>query len=231
MQSRQPPFQRRSVSSHGAALLLMKVREIARHEVHKKHPLLVEEPGSLILSSLSSDSSDWDVNLHLETPTQPRCRAVSVCSIDIVEQRPPHPISPSHEEEGDSLLTLSPGSTTSCSIKIPEGSTETSKLVGSEVVGPVKGILRKKFSWKNYPELEAYLVENRLEYLQYSSQLNYTAEQKRYNNKLTQGLLDLGKEEGYLFEGFTFAAVRDRIRCYYKSFVQATKKKKRKKRK
>jgi len=94
----------------------------------------------------------------------------------------------------------------------------------------VRAVLRKKFSWKSFPELEAYLIEHRPRYLQYSSQLNYTAEQKRYNNSLTQGLLDLAAENGYLFEGFTFAAVRDRIRCYYKSYVQAVKKKKRKKR-
>lgn len=50
------------------------------------------------------------------------------------------------------------------------------------------------------------------------------------SNELTQGLLDLAKEEGYLFEDFTFAAIRDRIRCYYKSYVQATKKKKKRKR-
>jgi len=95
---------------------------------------------------------------------------------------------------------------------------------------PVRGVLRKKFSWKSYPELEAYLVENRARYLEFSSRLNYTSEQKRYNNSLTQGLLDLAAREGYLFEGFTFAAVRDRIRCYYKSYVQAIKKQKRKKR-
>lgn len=105
-----------------------------------------------------------------------------------------------------------------------------SKLVGTEVKGSVKAVLQRKFSWKNYPALEAYLVKHREEYLQYSSELNYTAEQKRYNNTLTQGLLDLAEEEGYLFEDFTFSAIRDRIRCYYKSYVQATKKKKKRKR-
>jgi hypothetical protein len=90
-----------------------------------------------------------------------------------------------------------------------------------------KGTLRKKFSWKSFPELELYLVDNRAQYLEYSNSLNYTKAQKIYNNKLTQGLLDLAASEGYTFEGFSFAAVRDRIRCFYKSYVQATKKKKR----
>ena len=107
----------------------------------------------------------------------------------------------------------------------------SNKFVGDKIPGPVRAVLRKKFSWKSYPELEDYLVKNRLEYLQYSSSLNYTAEQKRYNNTLTQGLLDLAADVGYVFEGFTFAAIRDRIRCYYKSYVQALKKKKRKSKK
>jgi hypothetical protein len=90
-----------------------------------------------------------------------------------------------------------------------------------------KGTLRKKFSWKSFPELETYLIDHRAQYLEYSASLNYTKAQKIYNNKLTQGLLDLAAAEGYTFEGFSFAAVRDRIRCFYKSYVQATKKKKR----
>jgi hypothetical protein len=72
------------------------------------------------------------------------------------------------------------------------------------------------------------LIANRTEYLTFSSGHNYTAEQKRYNNRLTQGLLDEAERGGYLFENFSFAAVRDRIRCYYKSFQQAIKKKQRK---
>jgi len=81
-----------------------------------------------------------------------------------------------------------------------------------------------KFSWKQYPELEGYLLKNQEEYFEYSSR-NYTAEQRKYNNVLTRGLLDLASEEGYVFEEFTFSMVRDRIRCYYKSHSQSAKKK------
>jgi hypothetical protein len=134
------------------------------------------------------------------------------------------------------------------------------RVVGTTVAAsqPVRAVLRRKFSWKNYvssilvfyrqcpshqtnscffmlislrqkqPELEGYLIANRDKYLQFSSTHNYTAEQKRYNNLLTQGLLDAAEREGYLFEDFSFAAVRDRIRCYYKSYQQAVKKKQRK---
>ena len=105
----------------------------------------------------------------------------------------------------------------------------THKYVG-ETVAPdvvVRDVLRKKFSWKSFPELETYLINHRKQYLECSNAMNYTKAQKNYNNELTQGLLQLAANEGYVFEEFTFAAVRDRIRCFYKSFVQATKKKKR----
>lgn len=86
-------------------------------------------------------------------------------------------------------------------------------------------ILRKKFSWRNYPELEEYLIANRTEYLKFSA-LNYTAEQKHFNNRLTEGLLELAAKHNYIFDEscFNFVAVRDRIRCYYKSYVQSSKK-------
>lgn len=86
-------------------------------------------------------------------------------------------------------------------------------------------INRKKFSWKNYPELEAFLVANREEYLRHSA-LNYTIQQKKYNNRLTERLLDLAAEHLYVFneDEFGFVTVRDRIRCFYKSYVQSSKK-------
>jgi hypothetical protein len=114
----------------------------------------------------------------------------------------------------------------------------------------MKKILRKKFSWKNYPgtcslvkrdkhfpqnvsntrmaaleELEAFLIANREEYLRHSA-LNYTVQQKQYNNRLTERLLELAAEHGYVFDEaeFSFVTVRDRIRCYFKSYVQSAKK-------
>jgi hypothetical protein len=86
-------------------------------------------------------------------------------------------------------------------------------------------ILRKKFSWRNYAELEEYLIANRAEYLRHSA-LNYTAEQKHFNNQLTEGLLELAAKLNYVFDEtcFNFVTVRDRIRCYYKSYVQSSKK-------
>lgn len=82
----------------------------------------------------------------------------------------------------------------------------------------------KKFSWKAYPELEDFFIRNREEYLSYSAK-NYTIEQRDYNNRLTARLLDHAKDSGYpeLFENSAFASVRDRIRSYYKSYVQSFK--------
>mmetsp|Transcript_35473 Transcript_35473/g.73877 ORF Transcript_35473/g.73877 Transcript_35473/m.73877 type:complete len:337 (-) Transcript_35473:335-1345(-) len=89
----------------------------------------------------------------------------------------------------------------------------------------IKTIGRKKFSWKCYPELEQFLIANREEYLRHSA-LNYTIQQKQYNNRLTDQLLELATRHGYLFDTqeFSFVTVRDRIRCYYKSYVQSAKK-------
>lgn len=73
--------------------------------------------------------------------------------------------------------------------------------------------------------MEQFLVVNRDEYLRHSA-LNYTVQQKQYNNRLTEQLLQLATEYGYRFdeEEFNFVTVRDRIRCYYKSYVQSAKK-------
>ena len=53
-------------------------------------------------------------------------------------------------------------------------------------------------------------------YLHYS-RLNYTVEQKKYNNKLTEQMLELAEKEGYVFdkEEFDFVTIRDRIRCKF----------------
>jgi len=85
----------------------------------------------------------------------------------------------------------------------------------------------KKFSWKAYPELEEFLIIKREEYLSYSAK-NYTIEQRDYNNRLTSMLLEHAEASGYstLFESCTFSAVRDRIRSYYKSYVQSFKRRK-----
>jgi hypothetical protein len=74
-------------------------------------------------------------------------------------------------------------------------------------------------------QLEGFLIANRDEYLKHSSK-NYTMEQKQYNNWLTERLMDVAAKHHYVFdkEDFNFVAIRDRIRCYYKSYVQTARK-------
>ena len=74
-------------------------------------------------------------------------------------------------------------------------------------------------------QLERFLIANRDDYLEHSSK-NYTAEQKQYNNWLTERLLEVADQHSYAFdpEDFNFVAIRDRIRCYYKSYVQTARK-------
>ena len=131
------------------------------------------------------------------------------------------------QEEEDPYSSDDPRLVLCGNSSVPTAGPFNKKFVGATLPQGVdlREVLRKKFSWKSFPELEAYLVEHRQQYLRYSNSLNYTKAQKQYNNKLTQGLLELAGRQGYVFEGFTFAMVRDRIRCFYKSFVQATKKK------
>ena len=73
--------------------------------------------------------------------------------------------------------------------------------------------------------MERFLIENRDDYLKFSSR-NYTVEQKQFNNTLTERLIVLAEKHGYVFdpEEFNFVAIRDRIRCYYKSYVQTARK-------
>ena len=101
------------------------------------------------------------------------------------------------------------------------------KQVGNTRSPPViyTTILKKKFSWKNYPTLEKFLIANRDEYLRHST-LNYTVQQKQYNNHLTKQMIELAAQCGLVFDDnqFSFVTIRDRIRCYYKSYVQSLKK-------
>ena len=82
-----------------------------------------------------------------------------------------------------------------------------------------------RFFSYNLVQLEQFLIANREEYLRHSA-LNYTLQQKQYNNLLTERLLELATQHGYVFDtkDFGFVTVRDRIRCYYKSFVQSARK-------
>ena len=86
-------------------------------------------------------------------------------------------------------------------------------------------LIMKRFCWRDFPELENILISNRREYLSFSSH-NYSPAQKKFNNNLTASIIKTAEECGYKFspQHFDFSAVRDRIRCFYKSYVQGEKK-------
>ena len=83
----------------------------------------------------------------------------------------------------------------------------------------------RSLSLSAHTQLERFLIDNRDDYLKYSSR-NYTVEQKQFNNMLTERLIALAEQHGYVFDpdDFNFVAIRDRIRCYYKSYVQTARK-------
>jgi hypothetical protein len=228
----------KDTSSNCAALLLLDIRSIATKEMAKAQALL---PLSFIASDVSSLSEDFCDSSTCSWATSAlgsttRSRSLSCTSTESMHMTD----SPRGVDSQTIFMDMDTPRSTRSPIKL-KLSTPTGKLsehdrktkfVGTSVNNvPIKAVLRKKFSWKRYaPELEAYLIQQRSIYLGYSSQLNYTAEQKSFNNDLTRGVLELAADEGYVFEGFTFSAIRDRIRCYYKSYVQVTKNQKRKKR-
>eukprot|EP00553_Chaetoceros_curvisetus_P004203 CAMPEP_0204627988 /NCGR_PEP_ID=MMETSP0717-20131115/14699_1 /ASSEMBLY_ACC=CAM_ASM_000666 /TAXON_ID=230516 /ORGANISM="Chaetoceros curvisetus" /LENGTH=518 /DNA_ID=CAMNT_0051644423 /DNA_START=68 /DNA_END=1624 /DNA_ORIENTATION=- len=185
--------------------------------------------------SSSFEYSDDDDNSSEDEQSQ-------VTNVIVTHRRYPSPSRPSAAKRLKSSTVTSP-TKTSRSPKSPSkkskktttstnhknqgsksSSARSNSLVSTSNSTP-RAILRKKFSWKNFPELEAFLIENREEYLRHSA-LNYTMQQKQFNNRLTERLIELASTSGYVFDpdSFTFVTIRDRIRCYFKSYVQSRKK-------
>jgi len=112
----------------------------------------------------------------------------------------------------------------STSIKIAPKKRQPKNVVPARD-GSNKMLIMKRFCWRDFPELENILISNRREYLSFSSR-NYSPTQKKFNNNLTATVIKTAEECGYKFspQHFDFSSVRDRIRCYYKSYVQGEKK-------
>jgi len=83
-------------------------------------------------------------------------------------------------------------------------------------------ILQKNFFFRDYHELEDYLLSNRTEYLESKG----NTEQRNYTNNLTKGLLELAAKLNYVFDEscFDFVSVRKRVVAFYNSFAQNSKK-------
>ena len=222
-------------SSSEAAKLLLKVREIAMRELSlsslMSRGLLVQDlrpkevgPGlssrpdvvvterersaSRLAKVSSPEPTVQTVNYHVVTPPLAPKKYKSL---------------PGPMDGGDDVMSISSMATpkakpTIRKLLLEKPTPVLTKCIDQDKKKPsIRAVLRPKFSWKTYPELENYLIEHRSRYLEFSSEKNYTRDQKRYNNKLTQGLLALAEESGYVFDGFfTFAAIRDRIRCVWR---------------
>ena len=58
-------------------------------------------------------------------------------------------------------------------------------------------------------QLEDFLIANRDEYLRHSA-MNYTSQQRQYNNRLTERLLELAARHGYVFDEEDFGEYQGR---------------------
>eukprot|EP00934_Nitzschia_sp_Nitz4_P007304 Nitzschia sp. Nitz4//scaffold45_size130396//15426//16217//NITZ4_003430-RA/size130396-processed-gene-0.174-mRNA-1//1//CDS//3329552341//7294//frame0 len=228
------------IDLQGAAALLQQVKSIATKEfeslqVSSKHHLFDEDEEENWETTSAGSEEEWvqrkrTVSIDSAGPSSPFSvsspilSSVSFIDPRVTDSPQAKPLIRHHDwSKRATLDALSPPAL----ITQKYGKRKREVYVGLTTDnGVVRATLRKKFSWKQYPELEEYLMNNQEEYFQFSSK-NYTAEQRKYNNRLTRGLLDLAAAEGYVFEEFTFPMVRDRIRCYYKSHSQSAKKKRR----
>lgn len=216
--------------SDEAARLLLKVSELAskelittstsHHQTPPRRTISFVLPSTDLLRCSVTPDSNSSTSLEEEyKQISKRSRTVSISSIDSMYQDAPQAVGlvSGCNEEDDSVRTPffpdeDAHSTESCQHTF--GRANKKKFVGTSTKDgiPVVAVLRLKFSWKSFPELEQFLIGHRAKYLQFSSEHNYTRNQKAYNNKLTQDLIVLATASGYVFEGFTFAAIRDRIR-------------------
>lgn len=224
-----------ATSTHDDALLLASFADIASSLVtSKKAAKSSESIGPTYVSPMAIISTDSTPILPKMFPCLP--------SLGIDHQNPlipgslfgarPRAISfaPNEVTRLNANILSTPAKT--ASLLLPHGQLSPPLAVKPQVDAESSGnrcaprkILRKRFSWKHYPPLEDFLIANREEYLRHST-LNYTLQQKKYNNMLTEQMIQLASQHGYVFDhdGFSFVTVRDRIRCYYKSYVQSLKK-------
>eukprot|EP00551_Chaetoceros_affinis_P001648 CAMPEP_0203645446 /NCGR_PEP_ID=MMETSP0088-20131115/11118_1 /ASSEMBLY_ACC=CAM_ASM_001087 /TAXON_ID=426623 /ORGANISM="Chaetoceros affinis, Strain CCMP159" /LENGTH=283 /DNA_ID=CAMNT_0050502277 /DNA_START=22 /DNA_END=873 /DNA_ORIENTATION=+ len=209
-----------SMTHHHDALLLATFADIATKTATpvlppNKQPRSEEcQTGPTMLPAQSAVQQPLTANITSTvqySDIQPRPRAVSDTSLN--DKKSLHNLAPLSLSPRKKPLEIQPQR-----VEEPNSGSTSSRVF-------YRTILKKKFSWKNYPPLEKFLIANRDEYLRHST-LNYTVQQKQYNNNLTQQMIELAAQYGLIFDDndFSFVTIRDRIRCYYKSYVQSLKK-------
>ncbi|KAL7577369.1 hypothetical protein ACA910_002100 [Epithemia clementina (nom. ined.)] len=81
------------------------------------------------------------------------------------------------------------------------------------------------FVWSHYPPLEKVLRDHMEEYYHLSLQKRQSAAQQAFNNELVQIVRQVARKDwGWTIPTLDDKALRDRIRCYYKTHIQNAKK-------
>jgi hypothetical protein len=82
------------------------------------------------------------------------------------------------------------------------------------------------FVWRNYPLLQQVLLQNMDQYYHWSKSKERKKDAMIFNDQLTKLVRETAFNHGYSFcaELQTHKALRDRIRCFYKTHVQNSKK-------
>eukprot|EP00979_Chaetoceros_neogracilis_P000444 scaffold107_cov269-Chaetoceros_neogracile.AAC.36 len=101
--------------------------------------------------------------------------------------------------------------------------TRTSPRIGPPQLPPHGSKLAAGFQWSQFPPLEKLLRSHMEEYYELSIEVCQSILQQEFNNKLVHKVQEMATFYGWEF-AFTFKALRDRVRCYFKTHIQNAKK-------
>jgi hypothetical protein len=90
---------------------------------------------------------------------------------------------------------------------------------------PVSTTIGEGFYWRDYPTLEAILHAHMKAYYEMSSSNRQSRYQQNFNNQLVIAIRTAAQEGGYTFDSAMYdKRLRDRMRCFYKTHLQNSKK-------
>lgn len=92
---------------------------------------------------------------------------------------------------------------------------------------PMGTVIPHGFFWGSYPSLEQILRAHMKEYYDLSTNKRQSRAQQEFNNKLVKLVREEANERGWKFDEKDFdndRKIRDRIRCFFKTHIQNSKK-------